>query len=145
MTGAEYQTQFDTLVGRGYRLVFVDGYTVSGQPQYAAIWEQSSGPEWVARHGLTSQQYQQAFDTYTSQGYRLKHVSGYAQGNTALYAAIWEKSGTNVEWVAHHGMTSAGYQNEFNSWVGNGYTLKVVSGYTLYSNEDRYAALWFKE
>lgn len=34
---------------------------------------------------------------------------------------------------------------EFNSWVGNGYTLKVVSGYTLFSNEDRYAALWFKE
>jgi hypothetical protein len=37
----------------------------------------TDGPAWVARHGLTSEQYQQAFDQLTSQGYRLDLVSGY--------------------------------------------------------------------
>lgn len=196
MSGTEYQQQFDALVAKGYNPVLVNGYTVNGQPQYAAIWDNAPHPAWVARHGMTSQQYQAEFNTYVSQGYKLKHVSGYAQGNTALYAAIWEKDTKNVPWVAHHGMSSAdyqnkfnqytakgyrpllvggyvvngvdyyvaiweksssgawvarhgmtsdGYQQEFNNWVGQGYTLKVVSGYTLGLNQDRYAALWYKE
>lgn len=196
MTSDAYQEQFNLLVGQGYRLVLVDGYTISGEAQFAAIWDKSSGPAWVARHNLTSSQFQQAFDNYVSQGYRLKIVSGYAQGNVAYYAALWEQSGTNVTWVARdgmtssdyqnffntyvadgyrlllvsgyvvnnvdyyaaiwdkspsgpwvarHGLTSEGYQTEFNKWVGQGYRLTVVSGYTLDSDQDRYAAIWYKE
>jgi hypothetical protein len=44
---------------------------------YAAIFEQSSGSARVARHGLTSAQYQQTFNNLTAQGYRLLDVSGY--------------------------------------------------------------------
>jgi hypothetical protein len=45
---------------------------------YAAIWEQRQGPAWVARHGLTSAQYQQAFEDLVGQGFRLVQVSGYS-------------------------------------------------------------------
>ena len=196
MTGTEYQEQFDAFVAQGFRPILVNGYTVNGQPQYAAIWDKSAGTAWVAKHGLTSSQYQDAFTMYASQGYRLKHVSGYSQGNDALYAAIWDKSGTDVAWVANHGMTSSDYQslfdqyvkqgfrpvhvsgyvvnnvdyyaaiwdkspsgawvarhgmsadqyqNEFNTWGGQGYRLTLVSGYTLGSDHDTYAALWLKE
>jgi hypothetical protein len=43
-------------------------------------------------------------------------------------------------------MTSSQYQSEFNNWTGQGYMLKIVSGYTLGNggNDDRYAALWEK-
>jgi len=196
MTASDYQTNFNTYVAQGYRPVLVNGYTVNGTPYFAAIWDKSPSTGWVARHGMTSAQYQSAFDTYVAQGYRLRWVSGYAQGNTDYYAAIWEKPSTNVAWVAHHGMTSAqyqsyfdqytsqgyrpilvggyvvnnvdsyvaiwdkspsgawvarhgmtsqGYQTEFDNWVSQGYTLTVVSGYTLNGNQDKYAALWYKE
>lgn len=196
MTGAEYQGQFDALVGKGFRPRLVNGYTVAGDARYTAIWDKSAGPAWIARHGLTSSEYQSAFGTFFSQGYRLTHVGGYAQGNQALYAALWEKSATNITWVAHHGMTSsdyqglsdkyvgkgfrtvhvngyvvdnvdyyaaiwdkspsgpwvsrhrmssADYQNEFDKWGGQGYRLTLVSGYTLNSNQDMYAAIWIKE
>lgn len=195
MTSAEYQSQFNTIVGQGFRPILVNGYTVKGEPRFAAIWDKTGNAAWVARHDLTAAQYQTAFNTYSSQGYRLKHVSGYSKQNQALYAAIWEKSGTNVAWVAHHGMTSSdyqkmsdkyvgqgyrtvhvngyvvnnvdyyaaiwdkspsgswvsrhrmssdGYQAEFNKWVGQGYQLKLVSAYTLNSNQDMYAAIWVK-
>jgi len=50
LTSAQYQQEFDRLMGQGYRLVDVSGYSVNGQDRYAAIWEQSQGPAWQARH-----------------------------------------------------------------------------------------------
>ncbi|PCD44610.1 hypothetical protein AU210_000067 [Fusarium oxysporum f. sp. radicis-cucumerinum] len=195
MTSTEYQGQFDALVSKGFRLRLVDGYPVAGNTRFAAIWDKSGGSAWVARHDLTSSEYQNAFNTFFSQGYRLKHVSGYAQGDQARYAALWEKSATNITWAAHHGMTSsdyqtlsdkyvamgyrtvhvngyvvnnidfyaaiwdkspsgpwvsrhrmssANYQNEFDEWTGKGYRLRLVSGYTMGSDEDMYAAIWVR-
>jgi hypothetical protein len=79
MTSQEYQQQFDTLVGQqGYHLKLVSGHKAGSQTNYAAIWEKSPSPAFVARHGLTSEEYQQAFDTLVGQqGYRLIWVDGY--------------------------------------------------------------------
>ena len=76
MTSQDYQQQFDQLVGQqGFCLVDVSGYSVGGQDRYAAIWEKKSCPQFVARHGMTSQQYQQQFDQLVGQqGFRLTLV-----------------------------------------------------------------------
>ena len=37
-TPAQYQATFDQLVGQGYRLELVNGYSVGGQDRIAAIW-----------------------------------------------------------------------------------------------------------
>jgi hypothetical protein len=39
--------------------------------------EQRPGPAWFARHGLTSQQYQQHFDESVPKGYRPVIAQGY--------------------------------------------------------------------
>ncbi|MEH2072309.1 MAG: hypothetical protein V7K47_29860 [Nostoc sp.] len=140
MTSSQYQTTFDRLIGQGYRLVDVNGYAVNGQDRYAAIWEKSDGPAWVARHGLTSSQYQSTFDQLVGQGYRLVHVSGYAVNGQDRYAAIWEKS-DGPAWVARHGLTSSQYQATFDQLVSQGYKLVDVSGYSV-NGQARYAAIW---
>jgi hypothetical protein len=142
LSGADYQAAFDKNAADGYRLTWVNGYTVQGQAQYAAIWEKSSGPAWVARHGLNSAQYQSAFDDYTKQGYRLELVSGYAVGNEARYAAIWRK-GAATAWVARHGLSSDEYQAAFNANNAQGYHLTHVSGYKV-GDQTLYAAIWDK-
>ncbi len=142
LTSAQYQTEFNKWVGLGYRLVVVDGYDVGGQARYAALWELKSGPPWVARHGLTSAQYQAEFNTWTGRGYRLKWVQGYGVGGTDYYAAIWEKVRGSA-WVAHHGMSSSTYQGTFNAYVAQGYRLTHVSGYNV-NGTDYYAAIWEK-
>lgn len=144
LTAQQYQQEFDKLVGQqGYRLKLVDGYNVGGQNHYAAIWEKSSGPAFVARHGLTSQQYQQEFDQLTGQGYCLTDVSGYAVGGQAHYAAIWERKSCPA-FVARHGLTAQQYQQEFDSLVGQqGYRLRLVNGYKI-GGQVQYAAIWQK-
>lgn len=143
MTSAQYQAEFKTWVAQGYRLRWVSGYGVGGYDYYAVIWEKASGPAWIARHGMTSAQYQAEFDAYVARGYRLTHVSGYNAGGVDYYAAIWEmKSGP--AWVARHRMTSGGYQHDFTNFSLQGYRLKLVDGYPLGSS-DRYAAIWEAE
>src|SRR5262245_16593702 len=142
MTSAQYQSLFDQYTGQGYRLTLVNGYTVNGQDRYVAIWEQNAGPAWIAHHGMTSAQYQSAFNTYVRLGFRLIHVSGYAVRDQACYAAIWEQK-VGPAWVARHGMTTAEYQNEFDNYVAQGFRLTHVSGYEV-GGSDNYAAIWEK-
>jgi len=142
LTGSEYQTEFETHVGNGYRLTDVSGYGVDGEARYAAIWEQTGGPPWIARHGLTGSQYQQVVNKFVDRGYRLSHVSGYSVDDQSRYAAIMEKGG-GPAWVARHGLSSSEYQNEFETHVDNGYRLVHVSGHGV-DGEARYAAIWEK-
>ena len=44
MNSSEYQTQFDRIVSKGYRLVLVNGYTVNKSDQYVAVWDNSASP-----------------------------------------------------------------------------------------------------
>ncbi|MDP2898381.1 MAG: serine hydrolase [bacterium] len=140
LTAAEYQAKFDEYGENGFRLVRVSGYAQGTEARYAAIWEQRSGPPWVAVHGLTASEYQVAFDWYGGNGYRLKQVSGYKVGSQTQYAAIWEQDG-GPAWLAVHGVTASEYQTQFDLNAARGYRLVCVSGYEE-GRLARYAAIW---
>ena len=77
LTSAQYQHEFNTLTQQGYRLARISGWRSGDAAHYAAIWEKTQGPAWVARHGMLSDTYQEVFDKLKKEGYRLRHVSGY--------------------------------------------------------------------
>jgi len=56
----------------------------------------------VARHGMTSAQYQAEFSALIGQGNRLVEGRGYGVGSHALSAAIWDKA-AGPSWEAHDG------------------------------------------
>src|SRR5262245_19574966 len=91
---------------------------------------------WVARHGMTSSQYQSEFNMLGSQGFRLVYISGYTVNDEPRFAAIWEKK-AGPPWVARHGMTASQFQSEFNKYTGQGFRLTLVNGYTV-KDEGRY-------
>jgi hypothetical protein len=142
LSAVQYQQEFDNLTRQGFRPVNISAYTVAGQDRYAAIFERRQGGAWVARHGLTSSQYQQEFDRLVSQGYRLLEVSGYTVGGKDHYAAIWEKA-NGPAWQARHGMTSDQFQAEFNRLGQQGYQLSHVRGWQS-GNVTHFAAIWVK-
>jgi len=105
LTSAQYQAEFDKYVAQGYKLTNVSGYTVGNTVYYAGIWEDTPGPAWVARHGMTSSSYTNLSRYYSKLGFQQIYVSAYNQGNTALFAAIWDKS--NLRTNAKHDLTAA--------------------------------------
>lgn len=109
---------------------------------YLASWERGAGPAWVARHGLSSAQYQKAFDDFVKQGFRLRCVSGHEAAGKSVYAAIWDKSGGGA-WAARHGLTAAQYQKTFDDLVKTGHRLRVVNAHAV-GGKARFAAIWEK-
>jgi CubicO group peptidase (beta-lactamase class C family) len=84
---------------------------------------------WVARHGLTADQYQMAFNDYVgNHGMQLMDVSGYGTASP-LYAALWVKTATPPAWQARHGLTPADYQATFDQLTADGYHPVLVNGY----------------
>jgi len=142
LSADDYQSAFDSYAKQGFRLTWVSAYESGSQEHYAAIWEKKAGPAWAARHGLTSDQYQQAFNEYTKQGYRLVHVNGHSRNGSARFAAIFEKS-AGPAWVAKHNLTAADYQKAFDDFSKQGYRVRLVSGYRP-GDSDLYAAIWEK-
>jgi Beta-lactamase/Bacterial tandem repeat domain 1 len=142
LTAAELQAGFETLTPQGFRPIDVSAHTIADQPRFAAIWDKSPIPGWVARHGLSAADYQAEFDNWTSQGYVLWRVSGYEIGAKDFYAAIWVR-GPALTWMARHGLAEAQYQGEFDALLAHGFRLISINGYSLRA-ETRYAAIWHK-
>jgi hypothetical protein len=74
---AQYQTAFNDLGQQGYRVTHISGWQSGGVPHFAAIWKKIIGPDWIAQHGILANTYQEEFDKFSKQGYRLRHVGGY--------------------------------------------------------------------
>jgi V8-like Glu-specific endopeptidase len=140
INGQQYQAVFDELVPQGFRPKFVNGATVGNDIVYATVFEQDGGPAFIARHGMTSGQYQAAFDNAVGQGFRPVWVSGTGVGGEVIYAAIFEQR-PGPAFVARHGLTSADYQATFDQLLGQGFRPVVVSGANA-GGQLLYAAIW---
>jgi len=98
------------------------------------VYLDNIGPEigvggWIARHGLTAQQYQEAFNDYVgNHGMQLMDVSGYGTAHP-LYAALWVKTPHPPTWQARHGLSAAEYQATFDQLTAEGYGPVLVNGY----------------
>jgi uncharacterized protein (UPF0297 family) len=128
LTSEQFQQRFDQLTEQGYRLIDQNVYVVNGQVLTAGIFEQSTGPYWMARGGLTSEQFQQMFDQFTDQGYRLVDVSGYAVNGQPRYAAIFEQSKGPARKV-RYGLTSEQFQWTLDQLTDQSYRLLQLCGY----------------
>ena len=142
MSPAAYQSNFTNWSGKGYRLKAVSGYTRNGKELYTALWVKTSGPAMAARHGMSANAYQDAFNNFAKQGYRLTWISAYSVGNSPKFAAIWEKKG-GPAWAAKHNMTSAQYQQSVDDFIKKGYRVQQVCGYDV-KNQAYFAAIWEK-
>ena len=108
--------------GQFFRDVVTNLYLDNIVPEFAV-------GTWIARHNLTSEQYQEAFNDYVgNHGMLLMDVSGYGTV-TPLYAALWVKTASPPAWQARHGLTAADYQNTFNQLTSQGYHPVLVNGY----------------
>jgi CubicO group peptidase (beta-lactamase class C family) len=140
LTGAQYQQAFENYGKQGYRLASVSGYDSGGSARYAALWRKESGAAWTARHGLTPEQYQAAFNDLGTQGYRLRYINGYAVGGRPYYAAIWDKS-TGPAWQARHGLTAEQYQAAVTDLSRQGFAPSHVSVFDV-GGTPRFAAIF---
>jgi hypothetical protein len=142
MTGAQYQAKFDDYKAQGFRLTHVDSYVVSGNVQYAAIWEKTAGPSYVAYHGLTAAQHQDRLDDLKAQGFVPRVISPVSLNGSRRYTAIYQKLNAGG-WEARSFLTPAEYQAKFDANTAAGRRLVYLNAYT-HDGQPRITAIWWK-
>jgi len=91
LTAAEYQNLFEENKQKGRQLAYLNVYEHQGQPRFSAIWNSSTQGAFKARHGLNGKDYQDEWEGARKSGLLTRAVTGYTDGATARYAAVWRK------------------------------------------------------
>ncbi len=141
MTQLQYQQAVTANGAQGYEVSYISGYQVGPIVKYAAIWEKKSTP-YIARHGQTQAQFSAEFTANTNAGYRLIFATGYAVNNLQYFASVYEKS-AGPGYYAFANMSAADYQQKFNMYKSQGYSVKYVTGCNV-GGQDRFTAIWEK-
>ncbi|HTA21155.1 MAG TPA: malectin domain-containing carbohydrate-binding protein, partial [Polyangia bacterium] len=91
MSTTDYQTEFNARTANGYRLTYVDGYTVNGTTLMSAIFDLTPGPAFVAKHQMSPTDLQTQDNAMTTAGFHISVLNGYNVNGAETYAAIWEQ------------------------------------------------------
>lgn len=139
---SNYQFVFDQITKSGYRLEWIDGFSVNGKIYYNAVFRPNNGKSWASFHKLTSSQYQDKFNEYTGKGFRPTQVESYRRGSRTFYAVIFVKS-NGPKFTAYHGISAEKHQQRFNQLTQNGFRPKNISVVSI-NGQRRYTALYEK-
>jgi CubicO group peptidase (beta-lactamase class C family) len=147
LNATQYQDFYNNELPAGYRLLSVDVNGPSNDPNFAGVWiqDQYANPgDWDARHGLTSDEYQQYTSDMDAQGFRVVAVAAYGTYPNERYAAAYVKDGTpDTDWAARHRMTEAQLSQEANDLSNQGLTMEFLSAFGS-GADTRYSAVWRK-
>jgi CubicO group peptidase (beta-lactamase class C family) len=84
----DYQARFNAQVSGWCRPAHV---TLNAEHRYTSVFVHNDIGPWVARHGMTSDEYQNEFNTLTPKGYFPVCVQGGGSGSQTRYAAVFAK------------------------------------------------------
>ncbi len=86
---ADYQDTFDANVAVGRIPIYVHGFGTSGGAFLTGIFVDPIGGSTRAVHGLSSGDYQMAFDDNTAASRFTRYTTGYEDGGLERFAAVW--------------------------------------------------------
>jgi hypothetical protein len=89
LSSSRYQDFVEESAGDGRRLVYVNAYVQDGKTRFVAIVSGKASATYAARHGLDSNAYQREWETWTGKGLSTQAVTGYADGGSHRFAALW--------------------------------------------------------
>jgi hypothetical protein len=93
ISAADYQKVITDYSRKGYRPIWASAFRegATATARFNLVMVRNSSKWWVARHNLTSTQYQEAFDKYSRDGYDLAVVSGYSEADESRYLGVWTR------------------------------------------------------
>ncbi len=92
MSGAAYQSQFDTQKAAGLYPSRIEGFSSTGTPLYRAVFAPFHGSAWESHHGIDCPTYQSRAAALAAQGYEPASLQSFvASDGTRRYQATWVK------------------------------------------------------
>lgn len=140
LTNAQLQETLDVLKQQGFIPLKLDGYMLNNQPHHAGIWVKRNDITWEATCNIPSDRFQKLFEEVASEGYRLVDLSGYVNGLTPVYHAVWYKE-KEPAWLSQYHLSLEQFQKEDRSMRKKNYRLSSIDGYRI-KNQPFFNAIW---
>jgi len=144
VSAESHQQSFDAFTKDGLRPVNVSFTATGGQVLVAAFYVQQDVGSFVHLGGLTSADYQAAWNTHVAACRQLAYLSAYQQGTGMRFSAIFQdKVPGSGGTVGRHDLLAADLQAEYDKELGAGLLTRVLVGYEL-GGVARFARAWRK-
>lgn len=118
-----YQSVFDAMSARGYRLVSFNAHVSGAELFYNVIWEANNTLSWYSWNQLSPAQLQQKTDEMVSRGFRPYRIHSYLWQNQFWYAAIFVKEASTPRWQFYYGATVQEHQDRFTQLTQQGLSM----------------------
>ncbi len=144
MTSDEFNARWEKYTNMGYRTVDIEINNIDGELSFAGIWEENKAQiDTYCWWNMTEETWGEKFREHSADGYRLKDVEVYADGDAFKYAAIWVKDGETLDWKQFNHLTYDELNQKFNQYREEGYRISDIESYET-AEDQRYAAIWVK-
>ncbi len=141
----KYQQEYDEWVKqKGYRLQQLDNYNDQGQLKFAAIFIKKPGqpnPQ-PTYHGLSPEEHQKLFDTYTGQGFVPVNVSVTSVAGKIYYSAFYEKRNVGGN-ILKSFLSQQEYQTMFDDNNKKGWEQVYINAYH-HDGQTRFSVIWYQ-
>ncbi len=140
LSDAAYSTRFTELANDGFVAINISTVEVAGQLRWTGLFERVDVNGWTAET-VSAANYQSTFDSNVDAGRIPIYVQGFSTAGGPLITGIWVDP-VGGGWAAVHGLSSAGYQTQFDSNLAAGRLTRAVSGYDNGGGNGVFAAVW---
>ena len=141
---ASFGAHFDTMVGKGMRIIDIEVYTVGDNNYVGAVWQKNvDHRKWASLRNMTGAQYVEKWELYKNAGYRLIDQETYYLNGKLRFAGVWEENKENLSWASFRNITSQHFTEVFNAYRSQ-YTPIDIDGISHGNGGLRYNVAWVK-
>lgn len=139
---ASHKKLFDTYTGRGFVPTSVSVVSANGERRFSTSWAVGSPGGLMVRSTVDGREYQTLAEEMARKKMALVYLNTYAHQGAVNYSAVFVNGGSRQqEW--RHGMGPKAYQDEFDTLIGKGLGLKLVTGASAGASGGQiFAAVW---
>ena len=143
MDGKKYQTEFDTWVKAGYRLININSYLLNGKLKYAAVWKKDNSVQWMAYHGQSLSWHEANFEKNLKAGWVPTNVSCVNMGSKTYVTALWEKKNTGGFYLRPD-MDLQAFKDAFKDYTDTKKFKLVYLDAYVKGGKPRLSGIWYK-
>ena len=143
LTTAQHDAVLAQATGDGMRPVNSSVVSVGGQRFYTDLYRSWDSGSWQLKSQVEEKDYQGLYNQNAQAGRRPVYVNQYMHGGKPFISVIFAQKPTGPR-KDRHGMSSAKYQQEFNSAFQAGLLTRAVSSFDGAQSQHRFIAVWRK-
>lgn len=130
---------FAHLTDSGYRLDWIDGYSVGGEVLFNHIWKKADTP-WRAFFGLAQADFEKKLDEAKADGFAPVHLDSYLRNGQVRYAIVFHKNQPG-QWLLRSNRTGPEHQTIFDQAKQDGLRPVAISVVSV-GGDRSYSALY---